>query len=134
MVTNGRLTVSMKSWHISCTCPGAERYRQRLHEAGIEIRDFGEMLEEARRRAGARKEAFTATRARAEGRSKAKIREIYVSELQARGLKMPTEAVLDAVVDRICGNPFPAVRILGEGIAQMSKGLYELSRIFRQRP
>jgi hypothetical protein len=58
--------------------------------------------------------------------SKAEIREIYVSELQARGLEIPAEAVVDAVVDRICGNAFPAMRVLGEG-------LYELSRIFRQR-
>jgi hypothetical protein len=34
-------------------------------------------------------------------------------------------------VDRITGNPLPAARLAVEHLGHMSKGLYELSRIFR---
>jgi len=86
-----------------------------------------EALGRAQRRRSRRRE-------RAAGKSKAEIAEIYVSELRARGLKVPAEPVLDAIVDRLCGNPLPAARVLGESLAQMGKGLHELSRIFRQGP
>jgi hypothetical protein len=54
-------------------------------------------------------------------------------ELNARGMKKPAEPILDAVVERIAGNPLPAVRLLGEIAGQIGKGLYDLSRLFRQR-
>lgn len=127
-----RMTVPMKIWYTSCTCPGAGQERQRMDEAGIEIPDFGELREQARRRSRERKEAYEAARARAAGKSRKEIRDIYVAELNARGLEIPAEPFLDADVERIAGNPFPAVRVLGESLVQMGKGLYELSRLFRQ--
>jgi hypothetical protein len=131
-ITTKRLTVPVKAWYTSCTCPGAEQERRALDEAGIEIRDFGELREETRRRSLARKEAFGAARAHAAGKSREEIREIYVAELRARDLKIPAEPVLDAVVEHITGNPLSAARLLGESLVQIGKGIYELSRLFRQ--
>ena len=101
----------MKAWYASCTCAGAEAERQRLDDAGIEIRDFAEFREERQRRRRAYAEAADATRARAAGSDRDEIRRLYLAELDARNLKIPAEPVLDAVVDHIVtGNPLPAVR------------------------
>jgi hypothetical protein len=124
------MTVPIKTWHTSCTCPGSERERQTLHDAGVEIRDFAEVLNKAQQRSRARRQAFEATRASAAGKTKAQIRQIYAAELLARGLTVPTECILDAVADRIHGNPLPAARILIESMVQIGKGFYKLSRLF----
>jgi hypothetical protein len=118
-------------WRESCTCPGAEQERRRLDEAGVEFPDFGKMRADARRRARARKEAFESARVRAAGKGRDEIREIYVAELNARGLRAPREDLLDAAVDRITGNPLPAARLAVGGLAEMGKALHELSRLFR---
>ncbi|HYB88175.1 MAG TPA: hypothetical protein VEC76_15060 [Streptosporangiaceae bacterium] len=120
-----------EAWRESCTCPGAGQERRRLDEAGVEFPGFGKMREDARRRSRASKQAFESARARAAGKGRDEIREIYVAELNARGLKVPREDVLDAVVDRITGNPLPAARLAVEGMTQMVKALHELSRLFR---
>ena len=132
IITAKRMTVSMKAWHTSCTCPGAEHERQRFAEDGFEIRDFTEMREDAERLSRARKEAFEAARARAAGKSREEIREIYLAERRARDLKVPSDRVLEAIVERITGNPLPAVRMAGESLVRMGKGLYEISRLFKQ--
>ena len=59
------------------------------------------------------------------------IREIYVAELGARGLKQPSVTVLDAVVKRINGNPLPAARLAAESLIQVGKGIHALSRHLR---
>ncbi len=130
-ITTNRFTVPVKEWYRSCSCPGAGRERQRLDAAGGLPPDFAEVREQARRRSQARREAYDATRARAAGKSRAEIRDLYVAELSARGVRAPTERVLDAVVERIAGNPLPAARVLGESLVQIGKGFYELSRFFR---
>jgi hypothetical protein len=88
-------------------------------------------LQDARHRSRARKEAFESARARAAGKGRDEIREIYVAELNARGLAAPGEDLLDAVVDQIAGNPLPAVRLAMESLAQLGKELRKLSRRFR---
>jgi hypothetical protein len=88
-------------------------------------------LQDARHRSRARKEAFESTRARAAGKSRDEIREIYVAELNARGLAAPGEDLLDAVVGQITGNRPPAVRLAMESLAQLGKELRQLSRRFR---
>jgi hypothetical protein len=125
-----RLSVHPEVWRDSCICPGAEQHRQRLDEAGVEFPDFGQMWE-ARHRARARKSAFEAARAKAGGKGRDEIREVYLAELTARGLERPSDAVLDAVVDRISGNPLPAVRLAVESLVHVGKGLHELARLFR---
>jgi hypothetical protein len=126
-----RLTVPAAVWRESCTCPGAGQERRRLDEAGVEFPGFGEIREDARRRSRARKEAFESARARAAGKDRDEIREIYVAELTSRGLRAPREDHLDAAVDQITGNPLPAARLVVEDLAQMGRALRELSRIFR---
>ena len=132
-ITTKRLTVPAKTWYTSCTCPGADDERERLDDAGIEFPDFAELREKAKRRSRAGHEAYEAARARSAGKTRDEIRDIYLSELNARGMKKPAEPILDAVVERIAGNPLPAVRLLGEIVGQIGKGLYDLSRLFRQR-
>jgi hypothetical protein len=76
-----------------------------MDEAGVTIPDFAEIRDEGRRQAAARREAFAAAQARAASRSQEEIREIYVAELRSRGLRIPANPVVDAVVERINGNP-----------------------------
>lgn len=130
-ISGERMTVPLKTWRESCTCPGAEQARRRLDEDGVHLSDFDEMREDAERRSRARKEAFQAAQVRAAGKSRDEIREIYVAELSARGLNKPSDAVLDAVVDRIRGNPLPTVRLAVDGLVQVGKGVRELFRFFR---
>jgi len=125
------MTVRPQAWRESCTCPGAEQERRRLDEDGVEFPDFGKMRAEARRRSRARKEAFESARALAAGKTRDEIREIYLAELNARSLTIPRDDLLEAVVDRIGGNPLPAARLTAESLAQMGKALHEISRIFR---
>jgi hypothetical protein len=130
-LSDKRMTVPFKTWRESCTCPGAEQERRRLDENGADLRDFDERLEDRRRRSRAYREAFEAARARAAGKGHDEIREIYIAELNARGLKQPSDTVLDAVVKRINGNPLPAVRLAAESLVQVGKGIHALSRHFR---
>ncbi len=130
-ISGERMTVPLRTWRESCTCPGAERERRRLDENGVAFPEFGEMWEDAQRRSRARKEAFQAARAQAAGKGRDEIREIYLAELAARGLERPSGAVLDAIVDRISGNPIPAARLAVESLVQVGKELHKLSRLFR---
>jgi hypothetical protein len=89
------------------------------------------MYEDARRRSRAGKEAFESARARAAGKGRDEIREIYIAELNVRGMNVPGEDLLDVAVDRIAGNPIPAARLAVEGLVQMGRALHELSRFLR---
>ena len=72
-----------------------------------------------------------AARARAAGKSREEVREIYLAELNARGLPRQSEAVLDAAVDSISGNRLPAVCIAAENLGQMGKELHKVFRTIR---
>jgi hypothetical protein len=130
-VSDKRMTVPLKTWHESCTCPGAEEARRRLEQDGADLRGFGEMWEDRRRLTRARREASEAARARAAGKTRDETREIYLAELNARDLPEPSGAVLDAIVDSIGGNPLPAVRLATESLVQTGKAIGRLSRLFR---
>lgn len=125
------MTVRPEVWRESCTCPGAEQERHRLDEDDAGFPDFGKTREEARNRSRARKEAFESARTQAAGKNRDEVREVYLAELNARSLPVPGEDILEAVVDRIGGNPLPAARLAVGSLAQMGKALHELSRIFR---
>jgi len=103
-----------------------------MDEAGIEFPDFGQVREEARHRSQLRKEAFRATQDRATGKSRAEIREIYVAELRDRSLKIPPEHLLDAIVERIKGNPLPAAHVAGGSLIGVGTRIHELVKLFRQ--
>jgi hypothetical protein len=124
-----RLSVSKKHWYAFCTCSGAAALRQRLDDAGIEPRDLSDMWEERRSRSRAGREAFKTTQARAAGLSREEIRETYIAERLARQLNVPAEPVLDAVVERIAGNPLPVARLLGEHVVQLGQGIHDLYRV-----
>ena len=130
-ITTRRLTVPVKTWYASCTCPGAGQERQNLDDAGG-TPDFGARWEESRNRSRARKEAFTAAKARAAGKNREEIRRLYLDELHARNLEIPADPILGAAIDSISGNPFPAARLLGHQLTTMGKEIHKLTKIFTQ--
>lgn len=131
-LSDKRMTVPLAAWRESCTCPGAEQERRRLDQDGGP-RDFDDMLRAARHRSQVRREAFEAARARVAGTGKGRdeIREIYLAELDARGLTKPGDTVVDAIVDRLSGHPLHAARLAAESLVQAGKAIYELSRRLR---
>ena len=91
-VTNEKNTVGDQAWRQSCTCPGAEAMRRMLDEFGtlpFGIRDFREMWARSRNELQSRREAFKAAQASAAGPDREQLKDLYVAELRARGLKMP---------------------------------------------
>lgn len=126
-----RRAVPFKVWRDSCTCPGADRARQRIAETGTELPDFGEIQERQEQVCQARKDAFQAASRAAAGKSRDEIRDLYLAELRSRGLEPPSERFLEATVEQIAGNPVPSVRLLGDGLAQMAKVAVGLGRLFR---
>jgi hypothetical protein len=130
-ITTRRMTVPVKTWYDSCTCPGADQARQSLDDAGG-IPDFGARWEESRNRSRAGKEAFTAAKARAGGKNREEIRRLYLAELQARNLSIPDDPILDTAIDSITGNPLPAARLLGHKLITMAKEIHKLTKLFTQ--
>jgi hypothetical protein len=128
----GQATVSAKSWHSSCTCPGADLTRHRIDEAGAEVLDSGELRDKTKRDIQARSEAFRAAQDRAVGRSREEVRQIYIAELRSRGLPMPSESRLHATVERIMGNPLPSARLAGEYLIQTGRLLHGINKIIWQ--
>jgi hypothetical protein len=91
-VTSEKNTTGDQVWRQSCTCPGAEAMRRILDEFGIlpfGIRDFREMWATSRNELQSRREAFKAAQASAAGQNRGQLKDLYVAELRARGLKMP---------------------------------------------
>jgi hypothetical protein len=129
--STGHGTAPFKVWRDSCTCPGADRARQRMAETGAEPPSFREMRERQHQNDRARREAFRAARRAAAGRSRAEIRELYLAELRARGLAPPSEPSLAATVEHIAGNPIPAARLAGHGFAQLGRGAVAVARLLR---
>lgn len=125
--------VPVTAWFQLCTCPGAEPARQSMAEAGVDLPESGGFWQEARRQSRLRQEAMRAAQVQATGRSREEIRDIYVAELRARGLRVPGEAGLDAAVDAITGSTLHAVRVTGRSLAELAKALYRMSRLFSER-
>src|SRR5258708_12292349 len=101
-----------------------------MDERGVEFPGSGELWEKARRHNQARSEAFRAARARAAGLSREDVREIYIAELRARDLPIPSERALDAAIETIMGNPLPSARLLGEGLIETGQLLRREFKIF----
>lgn len=125
-----RWSVPFKIWRDSCTCPGADRARQRMAEIG-EPPSFSDVRARQQRDSKARKEAFQAVRRVAAGMGRDEIRELYVTELHSRGLDPPTEPFLTATVEDIAGNPVPGARLVAEGLAGLGKGVLAMARLLR---
>jgi hypothetical protein len=96
-VTAEKNTVGEQAWRQSCTCPGAEAMRGILDEFGIlpfDVRDYREMWAETRNELQSRREAFNAAQASAAGQDREQLKDLYVAELRARGLKIPDDEFL----------------------------------------
>ncbi|MGE5288757.1 MAG: hypothetical protein ACM3ML_16480 [Micromonosporaceae bacterium] len=132
-VAGRRRAVAFRTWRQSCTCPGAERERIRLDEAGIDYPGFREQWEQHRRDSQAAREVFQAVRAVARGKTREEIRQLYVAELRSRGLTVPPEEALEAIVDWIRGNPLPGARLLGRSLVEMRRAMVKLARLFYPR-
>jgi hypothetical protein len=130
-ITTRRMTVPLKAWYESCSCPGADQARRSQDDAGINP-DFRAQWEEAQDRSRVRKEAFAATKARAAGLNREQVRQAYLEELHARNLKIPPDPVLKVAVDSIMGNPLPAARLLGQHFTAMGKEIHNLIKLFTQ--
>ncbi len=120
-VTGNRMAVPFRTWRESCSCAGAEQERSRQAQAGTEFPDFREYLARGHHDAQLRREAFQAARAKAAGRSREEIRDLYESELRARGMRIPSEDALDAVVDAITGDYLSSARLLARSFADLAK-------------
>lgn len=138
----GRLPlVTREVWQAQCICPGTDLAAGKLDEAERDAPDFGDFQRQWRerrersarqsqqRRAArreAKREAFEAARAAGAGKSRAQIREIYVAELRARGLALPSDLVLDATADAIARNREKF------SVVYSARVLAELSRDFKK--
>ena len=71
--------------------PGWQEYRE-TYESG------------SRRRSRARKDAFHAARGASSGKTRDEIQDLYIAELRARGLEIPSEPFLAAAVDLLSGD------------------------------
>lgn len=120
-VTSRRVTVQVQTWRQSCSCPGAAAERARQDEAGEEFPDFREEMAKSQRATQLRREAAEAVRARAAGKSREELKDLYTAELRSRGLKIPPEEILDANIDAITGNYLPTFRLLGRSLASLGK-------------
>jgi hypothetical protein len=112
-LADGLPLVTREVWPAQCVCPGADLAAAKLDEAEREeVPDFAEFewqrqdrrarsARESQQRRTARREAFEATRAASAGKNRAAIREIYMAELRARGLTIPSDLVLDATADAV---------------------------------
>lgn len=112
-----------KAWHDSCTCPGAAAERVRWEQSGVDL--TADVWDVARQRQQARRAAFSAARARAAGKSREQIKEIYLAELRARNQEIPSPESLDAKVAAIAGNPLPSFLIAGRatvGLVKLFRG------------
>ena len=130
-IADGRRAVPPRTWQESCTCPGAANERRRLADAGIEFPDLGQLYAEKRHRSQLRREAGQAVRAAAAGRSSGEIRQLLITELEARGLDVPPDRILDANVQAIMGNHGPSAREAGRAFAGMAEAAADIVRMFR---
>jgi hypothetical protein len=102
-------TVTVTVWQRRCACPGAEHARTSQGDPAESLPGFeeywGTYKSESRQRSEARNEAFNAARGAASGKTRDEIRDLYIAELRARGLEIPSEPLLAAAVDLLGGDP-----------------------------
>ena len=106
-VTVRREVMPLRAWRGLCTCPGVEDFlagRGELDWDQAVVPDFGEHEARQRRNWLERREALDVVRAGAAGMSREQIRDLYVTELRARGLEVPPDAVLNAQAALIAGD------------------------------
>jgi len=100
--------VPVTVWQRRCACPGLEHERTSQGDPGDFLPGWEEYRETyepgSRRRSQARKEAFNAARGASAGKTRDEIQDLYIAELRARGLEIPSEPFLAAAVDLLSGD------------------------------
>jgi len=100
--------VPVTVWQRRCACPGLEHERTSQGDPGDFLPGWEEYREtyefESRRRSQARKDAFNAARSASSGKTRDEIQDLYIAELRARGLEIPSEPFLAAAVDLLSGD------------------------------
>ena len=100
--------VPVTAWQRRCACPGLEHERTSQGDPGDFLPGWEEYREtyefESRRRSQARKDAFNAARSASSGKTRDEIQDLYIAELRARGLEIPSEPFLAAAVDLLSGD------------------------------
>ncbi|HCU91828.1 MAG TPA: hypothetical protein DHU96_03465 [Actinobacteria bacterium] len=101
-------------WQRRCACPGAEDARTKRGDPGESLPGPEEYWEtyqrDSRQHSEARKDAFTAARSAALGKTRDEIRDLYLTELRARGLEIPREPLVGATIDVLSGDPRAGLR------------------------
>lgn len=101
--------VPVTVWQRRCACPGAEDARTKQGNPEESLPGFGEFWEtfqhDSQQRSDARKDALKAARSAAPGKTRDEIRDLYITELRARGLEVPPEPLLGATIDMLSGDP-----------------------------
>lgn len=120
-IAGPQAAIPERTWRESCTCIGAEQERRKLADAGVELPDFKEHMEQSRQRSQTRRQAFEAARSNAAGKTREEIRDLYEAELRARGLEIPPDEILDAHVDAIIGDYRSSVRLMGRALGDLTK-------------
>jgi hypothetical protein len=129
----GQDNVSPRDWSDSCSCPGAEREREAEARRGGRPPEFGEILRARRENRQRRHEAINAVRSRSAGRSRQEIRQVLVGELHSRKLDIPTDQVLDSIVDSIAHPPGPlnSVRLIPDAVRMVTAAGGETRRLLK---
>jgi hypothetical protein len=95
---------------------------------------FRDYLGEELRNNQARKEAGDAVQARAAGKTREQVKELYLAELRARELKIPADDLLDAVVDSMMGDDRPLTRLFGRELATSAREITKLFKDLARHP
>jgi len=124
------MPVPLTVWQQLCECPGAGKERSWKEDRdepwpGAK-QSRGKRRREWQEREEARKEAFEAARATADGKTRDEVRDLYVAELRTRGLDVPLGPLLEATVDTLTGHPARALFETGKGIASFIKQAWDL--------
>ena len=102
-------TVAATVWRRRCACPGAEDAHTSQRDPAESLPGFeeywGTYKWQSRQRSEAWDQAFNAARIAAPGKTRDEIRDLYIAELRARGLEIPSEPLLGAAIDLLSGNP-----------------------------
>jgi hypothetical protein len=114
--------VPLTAWQELCACPGEKpqrAWKEDVDDAWPGAREERERQEAASRdREQARKHAFEAARVAAAGKTRDQVRQIYLTELRARGQETPSEPLLEAQIDLLVGRPIGALAKLWHAVTR----------------
>lgn len=124
-----RMPVPLAVWQQLCACPGADKQREWKEDPDEPVPGFREFREnherESRERRESHSQAVHAAQAAASGKTRDQVRDLYLTELRARGVDEPRDVILEATLDLLTGHPITAnSRVLlgyGKAAARLAK-------------